>query len=31
MKKKTVYIVSKFGLENVGGVERVNSYLRDIL
>ncbi len=31
MKKKTIYIVSKFGFDNIGGVERVNRYLYEIL
>ncbi|MBQ3669930.1 MAG: glycosyltransferase family 4 protein [Treponema sp.] len=31
MKKKTIYLVSKFGFENIGGVERVNYYLYEIL
>lgn len=29
--KKTVCLVSKFGIENVGGLERVNMYLHEIL
>lgn len=31
MKKKTIFIASKFGLANIGGLERVNYYIYEIL